>query len=42
MTLIAVHHGLMGLLVSLDGEVDTDGAFEVLVTMLRRLAPEED
>ncbi len=39
-TLLALHYGLQYFVVQLDGEVDTDGAFDVLSAMLNRLTPE--
>ena len=39
-TLIALHYGLRYFVVLLDGEIDTDGAFDVLSEMLNRLTPE--
>ena len=39
-TLIALHYGLQYFVVQLDGEVDTDGTFDVLSEMLNRLTPE--
>lgn len=39
-TLIALHYGLQYFVVQLDGEIDTDGTFDVLSEMLNRFAPE--